>query len=148
PVIYSEKDPQVAYKLMSRVMARALDAAAAGKSDALAWFDAGYLVETFKQARWATMFQKQGNRTLAEELSGYDWAVKGLNMAGNNPDMEFGAALILAVGRQQTKEFQEHLRKATAGAPAGSLLAKNLISHFGHQGGTLAELRAKYGKGE
>jgi len=131
-VIYSEKDPQVASELLSRVMARALDAGAAGKPDALAWFDAGYVVETFKQARW--MFQKQGGRTVAEGISGYDWAVKGLNTVGNNPAMEFAAALILTDGRQKTKEFQEHLHKATAGAPEGSLLGKNIASHFGHLG--------------
>src|SRR5262245_37365379 len=51
-VIYSERDPRVAYELLSRVLTRVLDAEAGTKSDPLVWFDAGYLVETYKQARW------------------------------------------------------------------------------------------------
>src|SRR5213594_3084667 len=38
--IYSAKDERVAQELLSRLMARALNAGAAGKSEALAWFDA------------------------------------------------------------------------------------------------------------
>src|SRR5437879_1040636 len=54
--IYGEKDERIAYELLSRLMARALDTAASEKPDALAWFDAGYLVETYKQTRW--MYEK------------------------------------------------------------------------------------------
>src|SRR5262249_5796884 len=59
--IYSTKDERVARELLLTLTARALKAGAGanGKSEALAWFDAGYLVETFKQAKW--MFEKQSS---------------------------------------------------------------------------------------
>ena len=39
----------------------------------------------------------------------------------------------------------EHFRRAVAGATDGSLLAGNLVLHFGDQAKNFAELRAKYG---
>src|SRR5580692_8381865 len=44
--IYSAKDSKLAGELTSRLLARALDA----EADPLAWFDAGYFVETIRQA--------------------------------------------------------------------------------------------------
>ena len=48
--IYAAKDPRVANELLSAVLARALASAATGTPDAEALFDAGYLLETYKQA--------------------------------------------------------------------------------------------------
>jgi len=44
------------------------------------------------------------------------------------------------------EELDEHLRKALAGATDGSLLAKNLVLHYGDSGTkTVADLRGKLG---
>src|SRR5437879_11647402 len=47
--LYARKDPVAAKELLARLHARATSAESAGKADALAWFDAGYLAETYKQ---------------------------------------------------------------------------------------------------
>src|SRR5687767_10562424 len=44
--IYAMRDPVLAHELLKTVMARAL----ATSSDGRAWFDAGYLIESYKQA--------------------------------------------------------------------------------------------------
>ncbi len=45
--IYAARDRKAAAELMSALMKRA---EAGGSRDALAWFDAGYLVESYRQA--------------------------------------------------------------------------------------------------
>src|SRR5258708_18201200 len=47
--IYARQGPQVAKGLISRLQARAANSDAARHPDALAWFDAGYLAEAYKQ---------------------------------------------------------------------------------------------------
>ena len=47
--LYARRDPVAAKELLARLHARATAAESAGHPDALAWFDAGYLVETYKQ---------------------------------------------------------------------------------------------------
>jgi hypothetical protein len=46
--IYARQDPQVAKELITRLQARAANSDAAGRPDALAWFDVGYLAEAYK----------------------------------------------------------------------------------------------------
>src|SRR5215472_8249437 len=47
--LYARKDPLAAKELLARLHARATAAESAGHPDALAWFDAGYIAETYKQ---------------------------------------------------------------------------------------------------
>ncbi len=147
--LYALKDPQVGKELVERVKARALAAEAKGRSDPPAWFDAGYLVETYKQA--GVTFKKLPSGSYepvfkpnpASEFDGLAWVQKAIHLRGQDPEMEFAAALITVFPRQ--KSHEEHLRKAVAGATDGSLLAKNLVTHFGQHGSTIAELRAQVG---
>lgn len=139
--IYGEKDERIAYELLSRLMARALDAGANEKPDALAWFDAGYLVETYKQARW--MYEKSwlSKPNLIQGLDGYAWVTKALRLGGDTPAMEFAASLM-----KEGAWPNEHFRRALAGATEGSLLARNLVAQSGDQARSIAELRARFGK--
>ncbi|MEX2301692.1 MAG: hypothetical protein WD733_12190 [Bryobacterales bacterium] len=129
--IYSSKQPALAYELLSKLMARALSADmgqdgaghnSAGRdssgrdSAALAWFDAGYLVETYRQAGW------EKNPNLAEGLDGYGWTLKALDLSGESADIEFAASLMKMNGAWPNR----HFRKALSEAPKGSLLARNL----------------------
>jgi hypothetical protein len=138
--IYGTKDERVARELLLRLMARALNSDASGKSEALAWFDAGYLVETYKQAKW--MFEKQASRLskkdLTEGMNGYAWVTKAIQSGGDDAAMEFAASLM------KGDWPNEHFQRAVAGAAEGSLLARNLVTHAGDQAKTFAELRAKY----
>src|SRR5437867_6145326 len=144
-VIYSEKDQRIAYELLSRLMARALEAGSSGKANALAWFDAGYLVETYKQAKW--MYETQSSwlskQNFIQGLNGYAWVVKALRLGGDTASMEFAAALM-----KEGAWPNEHFQRALAGATDGSLLARNLVAQFGDQGKSIAELRAKFEKGK
>lgn len=114
---YSNEDKALAFELISRLTARALNADAEGRADALAWFDAGYFVESCEQAGLHT------------GLGGYDWVKKALQMRGKDAEIEFAAALICTMKNRGSQD--EHLQKATAGASKGSLLAVNIAKHFG-----------------
>ncbi len=136
--VYAMKDHRIAQELLSRLMERAQRAEAKKSPDAMAFFDAGYLVEAYKQASWA--FKKDNP---AKGLDGYASVLKAIRLRGSDPEMEFAAALI-SVEPRQAGHF-EHLQKAVAGAAEGSLLAKNLVTHshlLRLRGNTVAELRA------
>lgn len=77
-------------------------------------------------------------------MDGYGMIVKATNMRGGDASMEFASALITS-GRSDKTAHRAHLQKAVAGAPEGSLLAKNIVKHFSDKGRNLAELRASVG---
>lgn len=122
--IYAMRDPVLAQELLKTVMGRAL----ATTSDGRAWFDAGYLIESYKQAAhlreksrpelhaWAAV-----DETI--RVDGYNWVKKGMSMTGSSAEMEFAASLMT-----QGSVASAHRAKAIAAAPRGSLLAKNLAS--------------------
>jgi hypothetical protein len=134
--IYANKDPRVAYELLSRLMARALES---GSAPAL--FDSGYLVETYKQVHLAD--RAAGYVPLATDLDGYALVVKAIRLGGDTASMEFAAALM---GDRPWPN--EHFRKALAASSEGSLLATNIVHQFGEGKQTLSELRARYGNGK
>jgi hypothetical protein len=100
--IYAARDPRIASTLLSAVVGRVLNAEAGGKPDALAWFDAGYLVESYRQAsqiyrwnmvtgsdraRWALKDEPQG-------LDGYAWVQRALTLSRDNAGMLYAASLM------------------------------------------------------
>jgi hypothetical protein len=128
--LYARQDPQVAKELLTRLHARAASSDAAGHPDALAWFDVGYLAETYKQ------WMGKGEPNPATGLDGYGLIKKAIGLRGQDPEMEFAAALITLRGPDS--DHREHARKAMAGAKNDPLLAQNLASHFNRQ--TISEL--------
>lgn len=150
-MLYASRDQQVAGELLAKVKARAEEAEIKGKLNALAVFDFGYLVETYKQARLVAEHKISDASTESAGavsksvagVDGYAWVTKAIRLRGGDPEMEFAAALIMIGSRQ--KDYDEHLRKAVAGAREGSLLASNLPVHFGFRGKTIAELRSSVG---
>ena len=144
--IYASRDQRVARELLSRLMARAQEAEARGRPDTLASFDAGYLVETYKQAvpelKNEIGAANTGSITdLVRGLDGYAWIQKAIGLRGKDAEMEFAAAIITRRGRAPN----DHLLKAASGATDGSLLARNLVRHFEYRGKTIAELKANAG---
>jgi hypothetical protein len=133
--VYAMKDPQIGNQLYSRLAARAQDVHLKGDSEALALLDAGYLAESLKQANVFSSDQK-----FASNPDGYPSVLKAIVLRGNDPEMEFAAALISLSPRRS--DHPEHLQKAVAGASENSLLARNLVGHFGGQGKTFVELRS------
>jgi len=123
--IYARQDPQAAKELITRLQARAENSDAAGRPDALAWFDVGYLAEAYKQ------WMGKGEPNPAAGLDGYSWVTKAISLHGSDPEMEFAAALITLAGPDSA--HREHVQKAMAGAMHDPLLALNLSSTFNHE---------------
>jgi hypothetical protein len=130
--IYARLNPQAAKDLITRLQARAANSDAAGRPDALAWFDVGYLAEAYKQ------WMGKGEPNPAAGLDGYSWVTKAIGLRGSDPEMEFAAALITLSGPEAA--HRDHVQKAIAGAKYDPLLAQNLTSNFRHE--TISELLA------
>lgn len=122
--IYAMRDPEIAQQLLKTVMAKAL----ATTSDSRAWFDAGYLIESYKQA---TAIRENGRPALRAwaavdetvRVDGYNWVKKAMAMTTPSAEMEFAASLMT-----QGPLAASHRAKALAAAPKGSVLARNLAS--------------------
>jgi hypothetical protein len=141
--LYAQRDPRIAKDLLLKLSARATS----NDRDALAAFDFGYLIECYKQANW--LFEKSSNGEVRGErsnpatgLDGYAWVERAISLRGQDPQMEFAAALITIDGSQQ--DHQIHAQKAMAGANSDPLLAQNLASHFiGDRGETISQILAR-----
>ena len=116
--IYARQDSQAAKQLITRLHARADMSNAA-----LAWFDLGYLAETYKQ--WIG----KGEPNPASGVDGYGFVTKAIDMRGADSEMEFAASLITLVNHES--DHDTHVQKAFAGAESDALLAQNLDSRFG-----------------
>jgi len=123
--IYAMRDPQIAQALLKSVTTRALGTS----TDSLAWFDAGYLIESYKQA---VAIRDKGNaelRAWAEvdetiKVDGYNWVKKAMSMAASpSAEMEFAASLMT-----QGSLATAHRAKAIAAAPKNSVLSRNLAA--------------------
>ena len=86
----------------------------------MALFDAGYLAETYKQ--WLG----KDSSNPATGIDGYASVKKAIELRGQDPQMEFAAALITLSGPKDA--HREHVLRATAGANKDPLLAQNLSS--------------------
>jgi len=146
--LYARKDPLAAKELLARLHARATLAESSGHPDALAWFDVGYLAETYKQ--WIGQKGMRGSedeQNPAAGIDGYSFVKKAIalrssSQKGDDSQMEFAAALITLSGPQE--EHRQHAQKALAGAKSDPLLAQNLATHFiGPQSESMSELLAK-----
>src|SRR3989475_11027381 len=144
--LYARKDPVAAKELLARLHARATSAESASKLDALAWFDAGYLGETYKQWIGQNLpHMTDGMRMDANPASGVDgYALvkKAIALRGDDPQMEFAAALITLSGPQE--EHRRHAQKAIAGAKSDTLLAQSLETRvMGQQSQTASDVLGK-----
>jgi hypothetical protein len=120
--IYAMRDPGVANALLKAVVGRAL----ASTTDARALFDAGYLVETYKQAVHMRQDTKPELRLWAPvdeaiKLDGYAWVKKALSMSAPSAEMEFAASLMT-----RDPIAAAHRAKALEVAGKGSLVARNI----------------------
>jgi len=141
---YDVKDAAVANELLARLKARIPDARVKSdkKAAALAMFDYGYLVETYKQGGYDP-HASQGAKLVAD-IDGYAMIVKAIAQIGGNPEMEYAAALSCMGKKREAGQncYVAHLQKAADGAQEGSLLARNMLNYLRDRGKTIAELRA------
>jgi hypothetical protein len=131
--LYSRKDPRSAKELLTKLYQRATASESTGRPNALAWFDVGYLAESYHQ--W---FYKDPDPAVG--LDGYSMVVKAIALSGGkDPAMEFAAAMIALEGSHQS-DRPAHAAKAIAGAKGNALLARNLSNQFrGDQKQTVVE---------
>jgi len=122
--LYARQDPLAAKELLTRLRLRATEAPSETRG-ALAWFDLGYLAESYKQ--W--MGRDQPNP--AAGINGYDWVNRAIRQRGDDAEMEFAAALITL--NSPDNNHRDHVRKAMAGSKTDTLLAQNLASRFGSE---------------
>ena len=129
--IYAEQDLAVADALLAAVLERTKAPQGDARATAMAWFDAGYLVETYRQldliyrhemrprhGRPATMIP-----SAHVDLDGYQLVLKALAQlpVPEVPEVEFAASLMT-----QQDLASAHADNAKAGAVPDSLLARNL----------------------
>jgi hypothetical protein len=130
--LYARKDPDAAKLLLTKLVVRANSAANSSQA-ALASFDAGYLAEAYKQ--WIGKDEPNP----AQGFDGYALVKKAIQLRGNDPQMDFAAAIITLNG--PISEHQDYAQKAIAGAKSDALLARNLYTHFiGPQSETMADM--------
>jgi hypothetical protein len=89
--IYASKDRRIAAELLAAVLAKALRAAAERPRDPLPWFDAGDLLESYRQIR---VMRYSSPIASQPEIDGLRFVEKALALAGPSPEMEFAASLM------------------------------------------------------
>jgi hypothetical protein len=127
--LYSQNSPAISKLLLSALASRATN----NERDALAAFDYGYLIETYRQLEMAfQMSRGEKHRgdwvNSASGLDGYAWVKKAISIRGGDAEMEFAAALITTENSKQ--DYPGHVQKAKAGTKEDPLLAQNVTSHF------------------
>lgn len=88
--LYAAHHTGMADRMTSHLLARVADAEAAGRSDPLAWFDAGYFVETVRQATFVYRHEMLSPaerqdwklRGDATRIDGYAWVQKAIRLGG------------------------------------------------------------------
>lgn len=144
-VEFTVKNNKVADELLARLMTRVRESVGTNQQYTLALFDSGYLTACYQQAAShsnnKTANNPDGYAMVRKALEGYAMVRKAAAHRAGNPEMEFAAALITRFPQQAT--HRDHLQKAIAGTQEGSLLARNLVNHFGQRGQSLADLRAQ-----
>lgn len=119
--IYATTEKRAATELFNALMTRAKAAGPDGKLAALSLFDAGYLVESYKQLDHINGW----SGSLVSAVDGRAMVERSLDLRGGDPAIAFAASL-MTQGASQAN----HLRQAQEGAKADRLLAKNLaIEH-------------------
>lgn len=117
--IYAMRDPMIAEQLLKALLSRALSTAI----DSGPWFDAGYLIEAYKQGAHLRSGREVTAWAAVDEtirVDGYGFVKKAIAMRGANPAMELAASLMT-----QGAVADAHRARAKAAGP-GSLVARNL----------------------
>lgn len=130
--LYASHDQRIATQLLSALTQRANDAERTGASPAataMALFDAGYLVETFKQI--GQLGQSPEFRTRAKTTAsvvanaeGYALVSRSISLRPDDAGLQFAAAVINA--DRDRAAYQQHATKARRGATQDALVARNL----------------------
>jgi len=130
-VLYASQDRAAAIGLFAATVDRARKLQTSGHPDALALFDAAYVSEAFRQvSSLGDSPEFRGRSQIVDNLigdaDGYALIEESLRLRLGDPTLEFAAALIAAGDKAHRAAYDEHARKARAGASKDALLARNL----------------------
>jgi hypothetical protein len=112
--IYATQNQGAADALLHALTQRAT----AADANATALFDAGYLIEAYKQSAHMYRWSPPGQ-------DGYAMVVRAIGMTRDAAAMEFAASLM-----SRGADAQAHLRRARAAASSQPLLAQNIETHW------------------
>jgi hypothetical protein len=133
--IYASTNPQAATELLSALLALERAPARDPHAAALAEFDAGYLIESYRQqgeidkTEMLTAFARSSGVPLST-LDGYALVENAVAMKTSDvAAMEFAASLMTT----DKAAAARHRDSATAAATPGSLLARNISAAWGAQ---------------
>ncbi len=114
--LYIDRNKAQADELLGHLMARALDAEAAGKPDSLAWFDAGYAVACYRQTGTPRTFGPAVTKGEgASAIEGYSWIARAIALQGSKADPALNVAAALVTADSRAPEHQQHVQKAISG---------------------------------
>ncbi|RPI28808.1 MAG: hypothetical protein EHM61_03885 [Acidobacteria bacterium] len=133
--IYAANDPKAGSALLGALKTRVKNGGEK-QSVAYALFDLGYFADTYRQA------SRRDNSLEPHQIDGYSLVSKAIEGLPESADIHFAAALMTADRKDKKAEHERHLQQAAQGAQEGSLLARNLVSHFQWRGKDLQSLRA------
>ncbi len=121
---YAARDVALASRLLRALESRSPKQPAT-PADALALFDAGYLIETYRQ-----LAAHGGDLDAAiAGKDGYAMVRAAMAVRPGDPAMPFAAALITA-GPERRAVHAQHLQQARDAARADGLVARNVARHF------------------
>lgn len=134
--VYLRENPRGASELLGKLAWIALDGESASErpNASEAWFNAGVLAASLAQMGIDVDF-KVG---VKDGIIGYAWMTKALAEGGENPEMEFAAALMTA---ESPKLSRTHLARAVTRAKEGSNLAVSIERNNGSGAKTIEQLR-------
>ena len=121
--IYMQRDDAMAQDLLAALMARALDAEAAGKPSAITWLDAGYLCQCYYQIGLDVGRDCGRQRGIV----GYAWVLRALALQPNDPELEFAAAMMTVAA--DVADHKTHIERVLVLAAPDSLVRSNLDTH-------------------
>jgi hypothetical protein len=126
--IYAMRDEKIADQLLTRLVDRTRKTDSGAKADGLAWFDAGYFVESFRQAtplvRQMGADREAALVALVDKVDGYAMVQKSLMVRGSDASIEFAAAIITL--NRDKGDQPAHAAKAREGVKQDALLAQNI----------------------
>lgn len=127
--IYASQDPDVASALYARLGERARAAERSTKPDPIVLLDAALLTETFRQLSMlgqSNSFRDRSTtaKTVIGDADGRTLLARVVSLRPDDPSVQFAAALMVA--DKDRRAYDEHARKARAGADQDPLLARNV----------------------
>lgn len=108
--LYGQKNPEALKQFFTKMISRTNASDSNAMAASLAFFDLGYFTATLAQLHWIY-------KDFANPAQSFDAKIlvdKAIHLRGNDPQMEFGAALIALDG--PADEHCTHAQKAVAGA--------------------------------